>query len=72
MTDNSHFTLINSYGSSLDLNPSLLYGLDTLETSFYYDGAPGTAVSEAVADSLLSSSVSIRLADAKKQAEDFF
>ena len=70
--DNCYFVLMNSYGSSHDLYPSLLYGIDTQETGLYYDGSHGIPVSEDEADSLLSSSVSIRLADAKKQAEDFF
>ena len=72
MSDDGFFYLLNSFGSSSDVSPTFMYTRDISETGMYLDGSIGTAVSENEADSLLSPSMSIHLADAKRLAEEFF
>lgn len=71
-SDDGYFFLMNSFVSSSDTSPVFMYTRDISETGMYFDGSVGPAISEEDVDSLLSPSMTVHLADAKRLAEEFF
>ena len=71
-SDDGYFFLMNSFVSASDTSPVFMYTRDISETGMYFDGSSGLAVSEEEVDSLLSPSMTVHLADAKRLAEEFF